>query len=100
MRALLYVLAYLPLPLLQALGDFAGWLLWVTSSSRKHIALLNISRCLPELSALEQRRVARASLAHEFKTYIESPRVWIGPAARVMRQVKEYRNVEALDRGF
>lgn len=100
MRVLLFLLAYLPLAWLQGLGDFAGWLLWVAGSSRKRAALLNISRCMPELSAAEQQRIARASLAHEFKTYIESPRVWLGPASRVMAQVKEYRNVEALDRGF
>jgi KDO2-lipid IV(A) lauroyltransferase len=33
-------------------------------------------------------------------TYIESPRLWIGPAKRVMAQCREYRNVEALDRAY
>ncbi|HZP11725.1 MAG TPA: lysophospholipid acyltransferase family protein [Nevskiaceae bacterium] len=100
MRALLYLLAYLPLPVLQALGKFAGWLLWVTGSSRKRVALLNLRRCMPELSEAERVRIARASLAHEFMTYVESPRLWIGPANGVKAQCREYRNVEALDRAY
>jgi KDO2-lipid IV(A) lauroyltransferase len=100
MRALLYVLAYLPLPVLQGLGKFAGWLLWVTNSSRRRVALLNLKRCMPELSEAERNRIARASLQHEFMTYVESPRLWIGPAQRVMAQCREYRNVEALDRAY
>jgi Kdo2-lipid IVA lauroyltransferase/acyltransferase len=100
MRALLHVLAHLPLWLLQALGGAIGGLLWLTGSSRKRTALVNIARCMPELSAAEQHRIARASLAHEFMTYVESPRVWLGPKSRVMAQVKAYRNVEALDRAF
>lgn len=99
-RALLYVLAYLPLPVLQALGKFAGWLLWTTNSSRKRVALINLSRCMPDLDEASRDRLARASLQHEFMTYLESPRIWIGPAQRVKDQCREYRNVEALDRAY
>ena len=100
MRVLFYVLAYLPLAVLQALGALAGWLLWVTSSSRKHVALRNISRCMPELSLSEQQRIARASIAHEITTYLETARVWLGPANSVKGAVKEWRNIEVLDRAF
>jgi KDO2-lipid IV(A) lauroyltransferase len=100
MRAALWILAQLPLPVLQGLGKFIGWVLWISGSSRRRVGLINISRCMPELSRAEQERIVRASLAHEFMTYVESPRVWIGPAKRVMAQVKEYRNVEALDRAY
>lgn len=100
MRVLFHLLAWLPLPALQALGGFAGWLLWVTHSSRRQVALRNISRCMPELSASEQQRIARASLAHEFSTYLETARVWLGPAKSVKAAVKEWRGIEALDRAF
>jgi Kdo2-lipid IVA lauroyltransferase/acyltransferase len=100
MRPALWILAQLPLPVLQALGKLIGWLLWTTGSSRRRVGLINISRCMPELPRAEQERIVRASLAHEFMTYVESPRVWIGPARRVIAQVKEYRNVEALDRAY
>ena len=100
MRILFHVLAWLPLIALQALGNFAGWLLWVTSSSRKRVALRNISQCMPELSRPEQERVARASVAHEFKTYVETMRVWLGPGKSVKSAVKEWRGLDVLDRAF
>jgi len=100
MSLLFHVLAWLPLVLLQGLGGLAGWLLWLTPSERKRVALHNIRHCMPELSAREQRRIARASLGHEFKTYIETARVWLGPAAAVKNAVREWRGIEALDRAF
>lgn len=100
MRLLFHALAWLPLIVLQGLGGFAGWLLWVSSSSRKRVALRNIGRCMPELSEAEQQRIARASLAHEFKTYIETARVWLGPGKSVKAAVKEWRGLDVLERAF
>jgi KDO2-lipid IV(A) lauroyltransferase len=93
-------MAYLPLPVLQALGAFAGWLLWVTNSSRRRVALRNIGRCMPELPPAEQQRIARVSITNEITTYLETARVWLGPAKPVMNAVKEWRNIEVLDRAF
>jgi KDO2-lipid IV(A) lauroyltransferase len=100
MRFLFYVVAYLPLGALQALGGFAGWLLWVTESSRRRVALRNLARCMPELSPQERERIARASLQQEMMTYVETFRVWLGPAGAVKAVVKEWRGIEALDRAF
>lgn len=100
MRILFYVLAFLPLRVLQGLGDLAGWLLWVSHSNRRRVAMRNIERCMPELGAVEQRRIARASLAHEMKTYVETARVWLGPAQSVRDAVREWRGIEALERAF
>jgi KDO2-lipid IV(A) lauroyltransferase len=100
MRVLFHVLAFLPLWLLQGLGALAGNLLWITNSSRKRVAMRNISRCMPELPPAEQRRVARLSLGHELKTYLETARLWLGPASRVRAQLREERGVDALDRAF
>lgn len=100
MRILFYGLAFLPLPALQALGAFAGWLLWVTHSGRRRVALRNLERCLPQLDAAERTRIARASLAHEMQTYIETARVWLGPGNSVKNAVHEWRGIDALDRAY
>lgn len=100
MRVLFTVLAWLPLPALQGLGRFIGWLLWVSNSGRKRVGLINIAHCLPELSADEQARIVRASLTQEFTTYVETARVWLGPARGVREGVREWRNIEVLDRAF
>lgn len=100
MKMPFYALAWLPLVLSQALGGFIGWLLWVSNSSRKRIALRNISRCMPELSVSEQHRMAKACLGHEFKTYVETARVWVGPGTRVKRSVREWRDIALLEAAF
>ncbi|MGH8505108.1 MAG: lysophospholipid acyltransferase family protein [Stenotrophobium sp.] len=100
MRTLFYGLAWLPLIVLQGLGKLAGWVLWVSKSSRRHIALCNIGRCMPELSAAEQARIARVSIGHEIATYLETARVWLGPAKSVRNAVREWRGIETLDRAF
>ncbi|WP_051277953.1 lysophospholipid acyltransferase family protein [Solimonas flava] len=100
MRILLILLGQLPLSVLQALGAFAGWLSWISGSSRRRIALRNLERCMPELDAAERERIARASLRHEFTTYIETMRVWLGPAQSVKDAVKEWRGIEVLEAAF
>ena len=54
---LLWLLHFLPLPLLAALGQGLGGLLWRLAPARKRIALRNLALCFPELS--EPERVAR-----------------------------------------
>lgn len=100
MRTLLYSLAWLPLLFLQGLGAVAGWVLWTTHSSRRHVAMRNISRCMPELPAAEQSRIARISIGHEIATYLETARVWLGPSRPVRTAVREWRGIEVLDRAF
>jgi Kdo2-lipid IVA lauroyltransferase/acyltransferase len=68
MRVLFHVLAWLPLIVLQALGALAGNLLWFTHAKRRRIGLRNIERCMPELSASEQRRIVRAAIVNEITT--------------------------------
>ena len=100
MRILFYGLAWLPLPVLQLLGSSLGALLWLSRSSRRRVALANIAACMPELSAREQARIARISLRHEFMTYVETARYWLGPAASVKRSVRAWRNLHLLDEAF
>lgn len=100
MRAFFHLLAHLPLGVLQALGTFAGRLSWITSSARRRVALRNLERCMPELDAAARERLARASLAHEFMTYIETIRIWLGPAQQVRDAVREWRGLDVLDRAF
>ena len=103
LRLLLTLLAWLPLPVLHALGDALGTLLWLLPNSLKRIALRNIRACLPELDERAVRRLARRSLVHQVKAVLDMPMIWVGPARRVLALVKEHRNPgvvdEALARG-
>jgi KDO2-lipid IV(A) lauroyltransferase len=100
MRVLFFVLAWLPLIVLQGIGALAGWWLWVSRSARRQVAMRNLERCLPERSASEHRRIARAAIRNEITTYVETPRVWLGPAESVKAAVREWRGIEVLERAF
>jgi len=97
MGVLFRLIALLPLSVLQAIGSFAAWLLWVSGSSRQRTALTNVARCFPELPPAEQRRRAREALRHEITTFIETPMVWLGADAKVRGLVREYRGLEVFD---
>lgn len=97
MRMLFRLIALLPLAALQAIGAAAAWLLWISGSSRKRTALVNVARCFPELPRAGQERRARQALRHEITTFVETPMVWLASDARVRGLVKEYRGLDVFD---
>ena len=67
---IMWLLHWLPLPVLGRFGDAVGTLLFVVMRPRRHIALTNLRLCLPELTEAE-----RVSIAHRhFQAYSRS--VW------------------------
>ena len=97
MRALFQTLAFLPLPFVHGLGNVIGWLLWLIPNKRQRTARVNISLCLPELSAAQQRRLLRRSLCHEMKTMAEFAVLWYGGGKRVLGLLKEIRGNRLID---
>ncbi len=67
---LMWLLHWLPLPVLGRFGELVGAMLFVVLRKRRHIALTNLRACMPELS--EQQRVAMAR--RHFQSYSRS--VW------------------------
>jgi KDO2-lipid IV(A) lauroyltransferase len=66
--AVLWLLHWLPLPVLGRLGNAIGLLLYALIRSRRNITLTNLRLCLPHLSAAQTRRIAR----NHFKAYARS----------------------------
>jgi len=67
---IMWLMHWLPLPVLGRFGDAVGSLLFVVMRPRRHIALTNLRLCLPELTEAE-----RVSIAHRhFQAYSRS--VW------------------------
>ena len=89
LRALLVALGYLPLPLVDALASALGSILWWLPTRQKQITLFHLERCLPELSAGQRRKIARASLLHTARSVLEAPAVWFGPESRLLRWVDQ-----------
>lgn len=96
-RLLLRAVAYLPLPLLHAVGWVLGNLFWLLPSRRKRVALVNVRACFPELSPRARRRLVRLSLVSEMRTLLELMRIWLGPAAAIPRMVREVVGMDLME---
>ena len=90
MRLLLgvmWLLHWLPLPLLARIGEAVGTLLFATVRSRRHIALTNLRLCLPELSEAQRRTIAKKHFQAYARSVLERGILWWASEARLKRLI-------------
>ncbi|MEY3017771.1 MAG: hypothetical protein RL336_906 [Pseudomonadota bacterium] len=97
--AVLWLVARLPLPLVQGIGKVIGRLFFALAKSRRRIALRNLELCFPEKSAREREAIGRQSFEGMGMTLFESGIVWWASMSR-MRRLTHVENVEALERAM
>ena len=85
--AVVWLLQWLPLPLLAALGRALGALLWRTAGSRRRVALRNLALCLPDLPQAERQRIARDHFAWLGRSLLERGLLWYAPVSRLRRLI-------------
>jgi len=85
---LLWLLHWLPLPLLGRLGEAVGALLFLLMPNRRHVALTNLQLCLPALSEAERRRLARRHFQDYTRAVLERGILWWAPPARLQRLIQ------------
>lgn len=83
--ALLWLLHWLPLPLLAGLGRGLGGMLWRLAGSRRHIALRNLALCFPEKSAAEREQLAREHFGWMGRSILERGLLWFASRERLLR---------------
>jgi len=83
--ALLWLLHWLPLPLLAALGQGLGALLWRLARSRRRIALRNLELCFPEKTAAEREQLAREHFGWMGRSIFERGLLWFAPRERLLK---------------
>jgi KDO2-lipid IV(A) lauroyltransferase len=88
MLGLLWILHWLPLPVLGRLGNAIGSLLFVFMRSRRHITLINLNLCMPQLSEKERRQIARAHFQGYTRSILERGILWWASPARLNRLIK------------
>jgi len=96
-KAALYCLAWLPLPVLHGLGCLAGGLLGRLPNQLKAVSARNIELCLPELDASRQAALVRRSLLETGKTAFEIGALWLRPAQHVLRLVRQVDGLEHIE---
>ncbi|HET9207201.1 MAG TPA: lipid A biosynthesis acyltransferase, partial [Burkholderiaceae bacterium] len=89
-RALLLVmwlLHWLPLPVLAALGRGLGAIAWWGVRSRREVALRNLELCLPEMSLAQRRAIAREHFALLGRSVTERGLLWHSSAEQLKRLI-------------
>ena len=91
MRALLvmmWLLHWLPLPVLGRIGKGVGSLLFRVMGSRRRIALRNLELCLPELDDAARRHIALEHFQGYARSVLERAILWWAPEARLRRLIR------------
>ncbi len=84
---LMWILHWLPLPLLGRLGEVIGSVLFATKKKRRHIALVNLALCLPELSAVERKVIAKQHFQAYARSVLERGILWWASERRLRKLI-------------
>lgn len=85
---LVWLMHWLPLPVLGRLGTAVGSLLFMVLRKRRHIALTNLRMCMPELPEAQRVVLARQHFQSYSRSVWERGILWWAPEARLRRLIK------------
>lgn len=86
--ALFWLLHFLPLPLLAALGRGLGRLLLALGKRRRHIAATNLALCFPELDAAAREQRLRAHFEAVGRSLLERSLLWWSRPERLRQLIQ------------
>lgn len=93
----LWLVHWLPLPVLNALGCALGWVLYRVARRRRHIVGVNLRLCFPGLNHSGRRKLAKAHFAALGCSLVERGLLWWSSEAR-LRKLIRVENEEILQR--
>lgn len=99
-KSILYLCAYLPLPVIHAIGVCIGWGLFLLPNRSRQNSEINIALCWPELSARKQRALLRNSLKETGKTIIETSALWLRPGESALRLIRRVDGNELVEQAI
>ena len=99
-KSILYLCAYLPLPIIHGIGVCIGWGLLLIPNRSRQTSEINIALCWPELSSREQRALLRNSLKETGKTIIETSALWLRSGKNTLRLIKRVDGNELVDQAI
>jgi Kdo2-lipid IVA lauroyltransferase/acyltransferase len=85
---MMWLLHWLPLPVLAALGRGLGLLLYALVGERRHVTLTNLGLCFPDLSPAEKSALARRHFAAFGRSFLELGLWWHASPQRIRRLVR------------
>ena len=86
--ALLWLLHWLPLPLLDVLGALLGEFLYLVIAPRRRITLINLQRAFPDITPQQRRSLAREHFRHMASALLSQSILWWGSKKRIARLIQ------------
>jgi KDO2-lipid IV(A) lauroyltransferase len=86
--AVMWLLHFLPLPVLARVGESLGVLLYVLARERRRVCLINLARCFPDMPETERTALAKAHFRAFSRGLLDRSILWWAPRERVMRLVR------------
>lgn len=99
--AFMWLMHWLPLPVLGRVGEGFGSLLFRLLRSRRHITIINLRLCLPLLSEQERLTIAKRHFQVYARSVLERGILWWGSESRLRKliQVEPAVPVDAIQSG-
>ena len=91
---LMWLVHWLPLGVLAAIGNAAGSIAYRLMPARRRVARINLEKCFPQMQADERERLARAHFRIFLRAFIEHALLWWASRERIRRLIR----VEGLER--
>ncbi len=84
---LMWLLHWMPLPVIGRIGETIGTLLFAQSHSRREIMLANLRLCMPHLPEQERLAIAKAHCRAYARSILERSVLWWASEARLRRLI-------------
>ena len=85
---LMWLLHFLPLPLLAKTGNVLGMLLYWLAGERRFVAVTNLRLCFPELPESERTELAKQNFQAFARSFLERGVLWWSPPQRIQHLVR------------
>jgi KDO2-lipid IV(A) lauroyltransferase len=98
--SLLWLLHWLPLPVLAALSRGLGALLYRLASSRRKVGLRNLALCFPSMPLTERQALLRQHFAWLTQSLLDRAVLWWASPTRIKRLIHIEGDIELAEREF
>ena len=92
----LRLFARMPLSGVRAAGHGLGFLLWHLARMRRRVVLINLHKCMPELSAAERKQLAYGHFIAYGQSVMDRSWLWHAPEALVRQRLRWVGDLKAL----
>jgi Kdo2-lipid IVA lauroyltransferase/acyltransferase len=94
----MWLLHWLPLPLLARVGHVVAAVLWRVSGSRRKVVLTNLALCFPEKSDAERLALARENFTWLVRGFLEHSVLWFASEKRLLSMLEVEGDIHLAER--